>query len=595
MLLLRARTARCASRSLEICSRRSVRHLASTPQLHGKSAVSKSKLPSTPARTRFAPSPTGQLHLGSLRTALFNYLLARKTGGQFLLRLEDTDSKRTVTGAEQSLYADLRWAGLQWDEGPEVGGEYGPYRQSERTAIYREHAEQLVETNHAYRCFCTAERLDALARQRRELGMPTDYDRTCAHLSHEESSSRVNAGEGYVVRLRAPDTYPPFTDLVYGRIGGADTKGVTIKHGEVAYEDPILLKSDGSPTYHLANVVDDHLMRITHVVRATEWLPSTPKHLALYRAFGWDPPAYMHVGLLVDAEGRKLSKRTMSTGIGAIRDEMHVLAPALVNFAALLGWSHDRKSDVMQLEQLVEAFQAKFTRGNTTVSLEKLWFLQKAHAANIVKDVADSPPNEAAQRKLDTILDALTAQAENGDARPGLSSMTLEQPLREYLCAIFIHDARNYVSPSQFLARNQYFLTPIPVDANASAFKAGNLNQNDMNTLQRIWKAIRDPEHGLVSLATTNWMHGDLEKVMKDITQMLAEEDAKSDIGQPGTESLSGQQKAYYKLLCKYLRSALLNGNDGPGLGWTMEILGRAVCFDRLEAFGKHLAEAAGL
>lgn len=334
------------------------RYLSCSSNLAAKG--SRASVPASPARTRFAPSPTGFLHLGSLRTALFNYLLARKTGGQFLLRVEDTDQKRTVPGAVERLCSDLQWAGLQWDEGPDtIGGRHGPYKQSERTGLYQEHANKLLESGHAYRCFCTAERLDVLARQRQQLGLPTDYDRQCAGIQKEESDSRAHAGEAHVIRLLAPEQYPEVNDLVYGKIGkgrtpanGGPNIGVTYKHGEVAYEDPVLLKSDGRPTYHLANVVDDHYMDITHVVRATEWLSSTPKHLALYDAFSWTAPAFAHVGLLVDEAGHKLSKRNFDTDVAHYRN-MGILPSTLVNFVALLGWSHNQRSDIMTLDELV--------------------------------------------------------------------------------------------------------------------------------------------------------------------------------------------------------------------------------------------------
>ncbi|KAL8694491.1 MAG: hypothetical protein Q9224_003565 [Gallowayella concinna] len=226
------------------------------------------QLPSSPARTRFAPSPTGYLHLGSLRTALFNYLLAKATGGQFLLRIEDTDKKRTIPDAEERLCNDLRWAGLQWDEGPGIGGPYGPYRQSERTALYQEHAEKLLQSGHAYRCFCSSEKLNELARRRANLGLPSDYDRTCGGIPREQSDERASAGDPFVVRLRVPSEPPEYIDLVYGSVGKPNHDKKAHNLGEALYEDPVLLKGDGLPTYHLANVVDDHHMEITHVVRA---------------------------------------------------------------------------------------------------------------------------------------------------------------------------------------------------------------------------------------------------------------------------------------------------------------------------------------
>ncbi|OCK78976.1 Glutamyl/glutaminyl-tRNA synthetase, partial [Lepidopterella palustris CBS 459.81] len=363
--------------------------------LHRPPHPPKSKLPSTPARTRFAPSPTGYLHLGSLRTALFNYLLAKRTGGQFLLRIEDTDKKRTLPDAEARLYDDLHWAGLEWDEGPGVGGGCGPYRQSERSELYQEHADMLLVSGHAYRCFCSTQRLNQLAEQRSNLGLPTDYDRACASILKEESDDRAANGEPYVVRLRVPDVYPQFTDLVYGKIGKIAKPG---RRGDNTYEDPILLKSDGLPTYHLANVVDDHHMRITHVIRGTEWLIATPKHLAMYEAFGWKQPEFAHVGLLVDERGNKLSKRNFDTDIASFRDKMDIFPEALVNFVALLGWSHGEKSDIMEMKELIEKFTMRFTKGNTTVTLGKLSFLQNRHAR--LRIDSGGPPFEEIVNKI---------------------------------------------------------------------------------------------------------------------------------------------------------------------------------------------------
>lgn len=280
--------------------------------------------------------------------------------------------------------------------------------QSERTPLYQEHAHKLVNSGHAYRCFCSVQRLDELARRRQALGLPTDYDRQCADIPMDESSARAASGEAHVIRLKAPQLYPAFVDLIYGRVGKdkGGNVGITMKHGEIAYEDPVLLKTDGRPTYHLANVVDDHHMKITHVVRATEWMSSTPKHLALYEAFGWTPPAFAHVGLLVDEAGHKLSKRKLDTDISNF-SRMGILPESLVNFVALLGWSHTQKSDVMSLAQLVDNFQMKFTKGNTIVSLDKLWYLQRSHAAMAA---------EKGSRSFEMMVDGIVEEVEaSGD------------------------------------------------------------------------------------------------------------------------------------------------------------------------------------
>lgn len=414
-----------------------------------KSAKVNTPLPSTPARTRFAPSPTGYLHLGSLRTALFNYLLAKRTGGQFLLRIEDTDQKRTVSDAEQRLFDDLRWAGLQWDEGPEIGGPYGPYRQSERSAIYRDHAKILLENGHAYRCFCSTTRLNALAEHRHSLGVATDYDRTCADIPKDESDERAHKGESHTIRLKVPKKYPGYTDLIHGPFKALkNRKQVT----ESSFEDPILLKSDGLPTYHLANVVDDHLMAITHVIRGSEWMPSTPKHIALYAAFNWTPPAFAHVGLLVDEQGNKLSKRNFDTDITAFK-EMEIFPETLTNFAALLGWSHREKSDVMDLETLVRRFSMKFTKGNTTVTFGKMHFLQRKHAA-----LRASTGGPKLQEITTNIVKLLT-----DPETPYTQWRAMIDPanLDTYVSSILSADAENYTNANEFLYRNAFFFTPL--------------------------------------------------------------------------------------------------------------------------------------
>jgi glutamyl-tRNA synthetase len=267
-----------------------------------------------------------------------------------VLRIEDTDRKRTLPDAEQRLYEDLSWAGLEWDEGPQIGGPYGPYRQSERSELYQEHTDKLLQSEHVYRCFCPADRLNSLAHERNKIGLATEYDRTCARLSREESDERASKGESYVVRLKVPEVYPEFEDLVYGKVG--KNLRPPRRSGD-GYEDPVLLKSDGLPTYHLANVIDDHFMNITHVIRGTEWLQATAKHMVLYDAFGWAAPQFAHVGLLVNEEGQKLSKRNLDLDISHFRDTMEIFPEALTNFAALLGWSHTEKSDYLPMEELV--------------------------------------------------------------------------------------------------------------------------------------------------------------------------------------------------------------------------------------------------
>lgn len=337
--------------------------------------------PKTPVRTRFAPSPTGLLHMGSLRTALYNYLLARNTGGQFLLRLEDTDQKRLVPGAEQNIYDSLKWCGVEYDEGPGVNEDkFGPYRQSDRTEIYQHYIKQLLNSGHAYRCFCSKERLDGLRSSAQQLQPPTtaSYDRHCTELTEDEIAENLKKGVPCTVRLKAPKKYPPFEDLLHGQLD----MQIQINMNDIRYDDPILMKSDGLPTYHFANVVDDHLMRITHVIRGEEWLPSTPKHIALYNAFGWNPPQFIHIPLLTSTNDKKLSKRKGDADVMQLKAK-GILPEALVNFSVLFGWSPPRELATMthecfSLEEFVKLFDLNhLTKGNAKVDAKKLLFFNK--------------------------------------------------------------------------------------------------------------------------------------------------------------------------------------------------------------------------
>ncbi|KAG7869161.1 hypothetical protein KL918_000706 [Ogataea parapolymorpha] len=344
----------------------------------------------TPARTRFAPSPTGFLHLGSLRTALYNYLLARATAGQFLLRLEDTDQKRLVPGAEDNIYDTLNWLGIKIDEGPTVGGPYGPYRQSDRSEIYTRYIDELLDKGLAYRCFCSKSRLDGLRDSARLLKPPTtvSYDRHCLRVyTREESDAKAARGEEFTVRFISPDKYPEFNDLLHGYINWQPQ----VNPFDKRYEDPVLLKSDGLPTYHFANVVDDHLMEITHVVRGEEWLASTPKHIALYEAFEWPKPKFVHIPLLTTVDNRKLSKRTGDIDIMSLRNQGY-LPEALINFAVLFGWAPKRvqgekSHEIYDMDFLENHFNLEgLTVGNAKVDFQKLNYFNKHYLQRRLQD-----------------------------------------------------------------------------------------------------------------------------------------------------------------------------------------------------------------
>ncbi|MFR8001502.1 MAG: glutamate--tRNA ligase [Hydrogeniiclostridium sp.] len=317
-------------------------------------------------RTRFAPSPTGFMHVGNLRTALYEYLIAKSMGGSFVLRIEDTDQERKVEGAVQVIYDTLQQVGLSHDEGPDVGGEYGPYVQSQRKGLYLPYAEQLVREGKAYYCFCTKERLDSL---HGEDGLG-GYDRHCRDLPAEEVKAFLEKGTPYVIRQKMPiEGSTTFHDAVYGDI--------TIENTEL--EDQILIKSDGYPTYNFANVIDDHLMHITHVVRGCEYLTSTPKYNLLYEAFGWEVPVYVHLPLIMgkDAEGNvsKLSKRHGSTGFADLVKDGY-LPETIVNYIALLGWCPKENRELFTLKELTEAFSIDgISKSPAVFDYDKLnWF-----------------------------------------------------------------------------------------------------------------------------------------------------------------------------------------------------------------------------
>jgi glutamyl-tRNA synthetase len=328
-------------------------------------------------RTRIAPSPTGDPHVGTAYVALFNYAWAKKNGGQFILRIEDTDRERSSRASEEMIFASLRWLGLSWDEGPDVGGPHAPYRQSERLGLYQEHAEELMERGAAYPCFCPKERLEALREAQRKAKAPVmGYDRHCRAIPKAEARARRRAGEPHVVRLAMP------------------TEGVTrvrdFLRGELEFandliDDQVLLKSDGYPTYHLANVVDDHLMGITHVIRAEEWISSLPKHAQLYRAFGWEEPVFCHLPLLRNADRSKISKRKNPTSLNFYRRAGY-LPEALLNYLALMGWTMPDGREEFSLQEFVEAFTLeRIVLGGPVFDLTKLTWLNGKYIRSLTE------------------------------------------------------------------------------------------------------------------------------------------------------------------------------------------------------------------
>lgn len=321
-------------------------------------------------RTRFAPSPTGYMHIGNLRTALYEYLIAKSQGGKFILRIEDTDQERQVEGAVDVIYNTMRMTGLKHDEGPDIGGDYGPYVQSERMGMYMDYAKELVEKGEAYYCFCTKERLESLKESNAEGAAFAKYDRHCLGLSKEEVQAKLDAGEPFVIRQKMPDSgTTTFSDVVYGDI--------TVENTEL--DDQILMKADGFPTYNFANVVDDHLMHITHVVRGSEYLSSTPKYNLLYKAFGWEPPVYVHLPAVMRDAHHKLSKRHGDKSFEDLVREGYVVE-AIVNYIALLGWSPSGTQEIFSLKELEENFDmAGLSNSPAIFDIKKLTWMNSEY------------------------------------------------------------------------------------------------------------------------------------------------------------------------------------------------------------------------
>ena len=324
------------------------------------------------SRLRFAPSPTGYVHIGGLRTALYNYLYAKQTDGTYLIRIEDTDQTRLVEGAIEGMIEEMLWSGVSHDEGPFMDavsgeitevGDFGPYIQSNRLELYKKHALELIENGHAYYCFCSKERLEAVREEQKSAGLTPKYDGHCRHLSDGEIKERLQRGEDHVIRLKLPENRTiTFNDLIKGSIS-VNTNDL---------DDQVLMKTDGFPTYHLAVVVDDHFMEISHVVRGDEWLISTPKHVYTFEAFGWDAPQYVHLPVILSHTKKKLSKREGDVAVKDFRRRGY-LPEALINYIALVGWSPEDGQEIMTMEELIEKFSfERVSKSSGVFDLDKL-------------------------------------------------------------------------------------------------------------------------------------------------------------------------------------------------------------------------------
>lgn len=330
-------------------------------------------------RTRIAPSPTGQdLHIGNAYTALINYVVAQKAGGQFIIRIEDTDRTRLVEGSEQRILSSLEWLGIPHSEGPDIGGKYQPYRQSERLESYKKYAEELIDKGHAYYCFCTSERLEQMRKSQEAEHKPPMYDGLCKQIDRKEAKDRVAKGERYVIRMNVPDKgTTTFTDLI---------------RGEVSFEnklldDQVILKSDGYPTYHLGVVIDDHVMEITHIIRGEEWIPSTPKHILLYGFFGWTVPNIAHVSVLRNPDRSKLSKRKNPVWVSDYKAK-GFLPDAIRNYLASLAWSYPDGRDVFSLAEMIQVFEISQLKTSAPIfDVEKLRWMNGEYIRKMSNDV----------------------------------------------------------------------------------------------------------------------------------------------------------------------------------------------------------------
>nr|XP_016935900.2 probable glutamate--tRNA ligase, mitochondrial [Drosophila suzukii] len=476
-------------------------------------------------RVRFAPSPTGHLHLGGLRTALYNFLYARHFGGKFLLRIEDTDQTRLVPGASERLVEDLLWAGIEIDEGPGFGGQLGPYVQSHRKEIYSKAIEELLQNGTAYRCFCTERRLDLLRKEALRTRQVPRYDNKCRHLTETEIDSLLAKGTPHCIRFKLTDHEEPLEDLIYGKVhhNVSDTEG-----------DPVIMKSDQFPTYHFANVVDDHLMGITHVLRGVEWQISTTKHLLLYKAFGWQAPKFGHLPLLVNADGTKLSKRQGDIGIQHFRERGY-FPLSLVNYVVSAGGGFEHKANAKQqllsMQNLYEQFHIE--RVNSHPSRLNPELLDDFNRL----EMAERLSADESRLKLVKQVQELVKKA-----YPQHSNLDLAE---DHIVDVLNWSSQRLTLLQDLTSSKLSFLWVKP-----SEFKLKDLKAEQLDNILTLLKAIPD-------------FHKDeLNIKLKNFAQ---------------------QEHIKFPLMMKTLRAALSGLKEGPGVAEMMEILGKSVTLERLK------------
>ena len=491
-------------------------------------------------RVRYAPSPTGYPHIGNIRTALFNWLFARHTGGRFIVRIEDTDQSRKVEGAVEAILDSLRWLGMDWDEGPEVGGGYGSYFQSERRDLYQQYAEQLLQEGRAYKCYCSSDRLAqmrAVMAERKE--SVRSYDRHCRDLGATEQALFETQSVAPAIRFKMPlDGKTMFHDLIRGDI--------TFDNSEL--DDLVLLKSDGYPTYHLANVVDDHFMKVSHVMRADEWLSSTPRHALLYSALGWEAPLYAHLPMILGTDKSKLSKRHGATSVIEYRDTGYV-PEAMVNFLALLGWALDDKTEIMSRDDLIKYFSLERVSKTAAIfSQEKLYWMNGVYLRQIV---GKHGFGEFARRALPFMESGLPD--------------TVKRPIdEEYVNRIapLMYERVNLLS--ELPGRSGFFFVE-ELDYDAESLLVKGMDKE---------KAIASLKMCVTRLEGYPFDHDALEGVLRPLTEELGLK----------TGSLFG-----------LIRVAITGRTAAPPLFETMVVLGKARCLGRIRTAIARLQGCSGL
>jgi glutamyl-tRNA synthetase len=470
-----------------------------------------------PIRVRFAPSPTGYLHIGGLRTALYDFLFARSLNGKCILRIEDTDQSREVEGAAKNLIDTLHQLGIDFDEGPGIGGEFKPYTQSERLPLYKKHAEQLLETGNAYRCFCSPETLSSMREEQQAQGQFVKYDRRCLSLSKAEIAKKLAAGERHVIRLKMPDNRLfCFDDIIRDRVEMESAQS----------DDQVLIKSDGFPTYHLAAVVDDHYMQISHVIRGEEWLSSTPKHLWLYECLGWEAPIWVHLPLILSTDRSKLSKRMNDVSVESYLTKGY-LKEALLNFVALLGWHTSEDREIYSLAEMCSVFSLeRVNKSGAIFDLTKLDWMNGHYMRNLP-------------------LEVIAARCEPYFLNSGMD----------------ISDKRKFLKCIE-VARERCTLLPELVEYSRMFYFSAGLSAEDKETL-----AHPDSQQVL------SWFATELPKAMPLNTDKIHEL----------TKLCTTATGIKGKNLYTPLRLALINQAHGPDLPNTFAILGDTEALNRLK------------